>query len=200
MRHLTRAVVVLACLAAGPLVRPAAAVSVEELFNLKAAGLSDDVLVALIEADGSVFRLSVEDVVALHKRGLGEKVIVAMIASARKAQPSPADAELTAAPEAPAPIPLQQTIVQNVEAPTATATAHVVVERAREVVVPVAVPVYVRPVEPARPPKPVYWGYGGNQRPDSWRPAPERESKPDPKQDAKSETKSEKSTPVSKSR
>jgi hypothetical protein len=167
-----------AWLLASPLVGTAGAVSVDELFNLKANGLSDDVLVALIEADGSVFQLSPDDVLALHKRGLGEKVILAMLASARRAVPA---TEPRLAPEppgrvvpvaevhaAPGVAPIQQSIVQHVE---------VVRGDPVYVHVPFAIPVAV-PVRYEKPVKPVYWGYGGELRPGSWRPAPEVHPKP----------------------
>jgi len=179
------AAAVLACLLAGPLAGPAAAVSVEDLFSLKANGLSDEVLVALIETDGSVFRLSPEDVVALHKRGLGEKVILAMIASARRRMPS-ASESLPASPGEtrdsegartgyPSVVsPISQTIVQHVE----------VSQPARVIEVPVVVPfpiaVPVVPAKPVKPPKPVYWGFGGKPRPDSWQPAPQKDETPEP--------------------
>jgi hypothetical protein len=168
-----------ACLLTSPLLGgTAGAVSVDELFNLKANGLSDDVLVALIEADGSVFHLSSDDVLALHKRGLGERVILAMLASARRAvlvtdpQPAPEPpvriVPVAEAHAAPAVAPIQQSIVQHVE---------VVREDPVYVHVPIAIPVAV-PVRHEKPVKPVYWGYGGDLRPGSWRPAPEVHPKP----------------------
>ena len=75
--------VLLAILAAPP----AAAATIQDLIKLKAAGLSDDILIALIEADGSVFHLKADDVIAIRKEGLSEKVIMAMIATAVKRTP-----------------------------------------------------------------------------------------------------------------
>lgn len=162
-------------LLAGPLSRPAVAVSVEDLVNLKANGLSDEVLVALIETDGSVFNLSPEDVLALHRRGLSERVLLAMIATAKRRA-------VEIRTESVQPPPIQQSIVQRVE-------VHTQVERRVErrvetpVFVPVPVAVPVRHREPERPARPVYWGFGGQRRPDSWQPASERT--PDRKPEAR---------------
>jgi hypothetical protein len=163
----------------GPFSTPASAVSVDELFNLRANGLSDDILVALIEADGSVFELSADDVLMLHKKGMGEKVILAMLATARRAHQAAEHQATFEAAEAAVPItvqttppsaPIQQSVVQHVE---------VLREEPVYVQVPVAFPVAVPvPVRHEKPVKPVYWGFGGTLRPDSWRPAPDRDVKP----------------------
>jgi hypothetical protein len=87
--------VLLAILAAPP----AAAATIQDLIKLKAAGLSDDILIALIEADGSVFHLKADDVIAIRKEGLSEKVIMAMIATAvKRTQPVANPAPTVAAP------------------------------------------------------------------------------------------------------
>ncbi len=167
-RHLP-VTLIAAWLAIGPFVPPAAAVSVDELVNLKANGLTDDVLVALIETDGSVFQLTSADVLALHRRGLSEKVILAMLATARRAaavqqssEPSTGVVQPVPAPP-PLPAPIQQTVVQNV-AVLPPDPVYIQVP----VAFPVFVPVHVRPEKPV---KPVYWGFGGERRPNSWTPA-----------------------------
>jgi hypothetical protein len=167
MRHLTIATLLAAGLLTGPFVAPATAVTIEELFSLKANGLSDDILVALIASDGSVFRLVPEDVVTLYRRGLSERVILAMIGTSR-GRPQPPAEMVT-------PVPGQQTIVQPVQ---------VVNSAPVEVYVPVEVPVTVfvpviNPPELEKRDKPVYWGFGGQLRPDAWRPAPDTDRKPD---------------------
>jgi hypothetical protein len=129
-------------LAPGAFVQPASAVSVDDLLNLRARGLSDAVLVALIEADGSAFHLSASDIERLRARGLSDSVIVAMLeADKRAARPS-------------ARLPRRN------DAPISSTT--VVVGQANVVVVPVVVAV------PAKPAEPIYWGFGGNARPGSW--------------------------------
>jgi hypothetical protein len=68
---------------AGPVVQ-AATTSIRDLLSLKAAGVSDDILVALIESDDSVFRLTAQDILDLRAQGLSERVILAMLATMRK--------------------------------------------------------------------------------------------------------------------
>src|SRR5262249_38708587 len=80
----------------GPMQGRASAVTIQELLEFKGK-LSDEVLVALIESDGSVFHLSIGDVASLKEKGLSEKVILAMLKTASKQR-----AETPAAPMAPA--------------------------------------------------------------------------------------------------
>ena len=72
----------------GPMQGRASAVTIQELLEFKGK-LSDDVLVALIESDGSVFHLSIGDVAALKDKGLSEKVILAMLKTATKQATTP---------------------------------------------------------------------------------------------------------------
>ncbi len=60
------------------------AVTVEDLVALSKAGLADSVLVAVIDADRTVFHLSPEQVIELKKEGIPERVIVKMLGSARE--------------------------------------------------------------------------------------------------------------------
>ena len=148
---------------------PALAVTIRDLLNLKAAGLSDDILIALIQTDGSIFHLTADDVIALNRQGLSERVILAMIETARKAPPVVPAAEDPQADvaaiqqESQPPVQLVQTETRVVEVPVEVPVA-----------VPVPVPVVVRDRdrdhdrERSKPPEPVYWGYGGQRRPDSW--------------------------------
>jgi hypothetical protein len=154
---------------------PAAAVTIRDLLNLKAAGLSDDILIALIETDGSIFRLSADDVISLHRQGLSERVILAMIDTARRAlaavpQPFEPQSDLATLPqesyEPPVVVNVSQTNEQVVEVPVPQ-----VIEV--PVAVPVAVPVVIRDKDRDRHPdggrsQPVYWGFGGERRPDTW--------------------------------
>jgi hypothetical protein len=168
-RHLRTiaAAVLLVALAAAP----ASAVTIRDLLRLKAAGLSDDVLIALIQTDGSVFHLTADDILALHGQGLSERVILAMIETARKAQ---MPAEPGYEPQAD-PAPAQQ----DVAVPAMVDESRVPQPEVRVVEVPVEVPVAVPVPVPVvvrdrdrdhdrKPPEPVYWGYGGQRRPDSW--------------------------------
>jgi hypothetical protein len=64
---------------------PAAAVSMADLIELSRAGLSDDVLVALVEADNTSFALDAPKILELRQQGLSERVITAMLKSGRNA-------------------------------------------------------------------------------------------------------------------
>jgi hypothetical protein len=90
MRHLTRILLALAILAGPAAGVGRAASGVRDLLLLKEAGLSDDILIDLIQSDGSVFHLKAADIIDLHKQGLSDRVIRAMLATARKpAAPGP---------------------------------------------------------------------------------------------------------------
>src|SRR5215467_7191414 len=130
MRILPR-VLSVALLVAAVLLGPAACLAfsttVEDLIKLKNNKVSDDVLIALIESDGSVFYLNADDIVALKQKGLSEKVILAMLATATKHQarvapatpPSPAQSVVNdqyqpMAVEPPTPVMLTVTQTQTV--------------------------------------------------------------------------------------
>lgn len=167
----------------GPAAGRASATTIEDLVKLKAnktSPVSDDVLIALIESDGSIFHLTADDILPLKQKGLSERVIIAMLLTAKKTPP-PADAieppvvyqpgpgRVVTQQPAPVPVALSvtQTNTQTVEQPRPsrydTRTEYV------PVYVPIAVP--VRQVAP--PPQPVYWGFGGQRRPDTWAPTPD---------------------------
>jgi len=170
----------------------AQALTVRDIIELSRAGLGEEVLLALIEVDGSVYGIDSNTLKTLKDAGVPERVIVAMIRSGR--QPRPQDQLLPPVPveEARAPEP-QVVVIDHREEP-----------RVREVMVPV--PIYV-PVETVRvrrhrgaafvhsplvestystfvpfqsgpllvdPEIPktdrVYWGFGGKLRPDAWKP------------------------------
>ena len=103
----------------------ASAVSPKELIELTHAGLSDEVIVALIEADQGGVRLDAAQILTLRNGGVSERVILAMLDKQRQ------QAEAEAAAQAIAPPPLEP-------APAAQ-PAPVVVEQQ----VPVAVPTYI---------------------------------------------------------
>jgi hypothetical protein len=63
---------------------PALAVSTHDIVALAKAGLSDDVLIALVEADQTVFALDAPQILELRREGLSERVILAMIRSGRR--------------------------------------------------------------------------------------------------------------------
>jgi hypothetical protein len=66
---------------------PALAVSERDVVALAQAGLSDDVLVALVESDDTVFPLDAPRILELRREGLSERVIVAMLKNGRRTAP-----------------------------------------------------------------------------------------------------------------
>ena len=184
LRLLAIALVVLACSTSA-----LAATTAEQLVELSRAGLGDDILIELIQSDGSTFQLAAADLLALHQQGLSDRVIRAMQATAKK-KPAPAPVVVTPVepqrsdpwhvsprPQEPPVVNVYQTVTQTVEAPS----RH---EPAPQYSVPIAVPVYLpAPVQP-RPAPPVYWGWNGQRRPDSWddrdRGRPPEPVKPEP--------------------
>jgi hypothetical protein len=152
---------------------PATALTVRDVVELTRAGLGDEILLALIDVDPSVFPIDTATLKKLKDAGVSERVILAMVRSARLPVPAPEPIAVAVAEPAPAPQP-QVVVIEHHEPP-----------QVREV--PVAVPVYI-PV-PTRsgheragdrdddgsrhkPAEPVYWGFGGKLRPDAWQPTP----------------------------
>jgi hypothetical protein len=62
---------------------PAAAVTTDQVVALKKAGVSDAVILALIERDRTVFSIEPEQIVALQRDGLSEALIIAMLKTAQ---------------------------------------------------------------------------------------------------------------------
>jgi hypothetical protein len=159
----------------GPASGPAFATTVEDLIKLKNNKVSDDVLIALIESDGSVFYLNADDIVALKQKGLSEKVILVMLATAAKHQarvapatpPTPAqvvnDQYQPMAVEPPTPVMLTVTQTQTVEQPSQPyyATPYYAYPSYSY-----AYPVNYRPIAA----QPVYWGFNGQRNPNAWGP------------------------------
>ena len=169
------------------LATPAEAVTIRDIVDLSRAGMSEEVLLALIEVDGGIFRIDTETLTMLKREGVSERVIVAMVKSGRN---RPAE-------ELPPP-PVE--VVQMPAPPPVVVIDHQ--ERPVPVPVPVYVPVYPRhdrygydrridyadrdfidrdPLtgrpESPKPAEPVYWGFGGKRRPDAWQPTPPRKDR-----------------------
>ena len=169
----------------------AEALSVRDVIELSKAGLGEEVLLALIEVDPSIFAIDAPTLKQLKAAGVSERVIVAMIKSGRTARPEP----IAAADPDPAPAPRHEPEVVVIDHRDAPAPAPA----PAPVAYPVAVPVYVPVVTDIRhrdrvetvlqtdqglvkarvpvPPncvkaEPVYWGFGGKLRPGSWEPPP----------------------------
>src|SRR5690242_8272349 len=109
----------------------ASALTVRDVVELTRAGLGDEVLLALIEVDRSIFPIDAATIKELKANGVSERVITAMVRSGREVPPpeaAPAPAVADAAPVA-APQP-QVVVIEHHDPP-----------EMREV--QVAVPVYI---------------------------------------------------------
>ena len=182
---------------------PAEALTIRDVIELTKAGVSEEVLLALIDVDGGVYASDTETLKALKAAGVSERVMVALVRSGRERQlPEPAAPPPAPQDEARAPAPQVVVIehhepqVQQVVVPvpvyvpvyTTPSRAHgdpYATQRVRTgdfapsnyVPFQPAPPVIRQQVEPAPP---VYWGFGGKRRPDAWAPSPgEREPVPD---------------------
>jgi hypothetical protein len=63
---------------------PASAVTVQQVVALSKAGVSETVILALIERDKSIFTIDPEQLVALKADGLSENIVLAMLKSGRE--------------------------------------------------------------------------------------------------------------------
>ena len=176
----------------------AQALTIRDVIELTRAGLTDEVLIALIEVDSGVFATDTATLKSLKEAGVSERVMVALIRSGRdrRVEETLPPVEETGA-QAPAPqvvVIEHREVIEHRQAPV------------QQVAVPV--PVYV-PVYPSRsrhrgdvrnatventyvpfqsglpvvqprqePQAPVYWGFGGKLRPDAWGQPRPSEKKP----------------------
>lgn len=68
---------------------PSEAVTVDDVIGLTRADAGDDVILAKIQADGTVFRLTVDEILALKQSGVSDTVITYMINTGKnEAQPA----------------------------------------------------------------------------------------------------------------
>ena len=145
---------------------PAHAVSLHDLIDLSRAGLSDDILIALVESERSVFHLTAEDLKQLKAQGLSDRLLLHLLQTPalreEAARVAAFERRLEAASQTPPPAAAP---------PSAAEPEVVVIDRVETIAVPVYVPVFVHPEPPAQPAEPVYWGWGGKRRPDSWKPS-----------------------------
>ena len=79
--------------------RAASAITVDQVVALAKSGVTDTVILALIDRDRTVFAIEPEQIVSLQRDGLSEKVILAMLRSGRAEgeQAARADAAYNAA-------------------------------------------------------------------------------------------------------
>lgn len=62
----------------------ASAVTVDQVVELSKAGVSEAVILALIDRDRTVFTIDAEQILTLHRDGLTDRIIVAMLKSGRQ--------------------------------------------------------------------------------------------------------------------
>jgi hypothetical protein len=82
-RFLRRAVTLGVLVAALCIPAPALAVTLDEIVGLAHAGVTDAVILALIDRDKTIFTLEPQQIVRLQSEGLSEPVILAMLKSGR---------------------------------------------------------------------------------------------------------------------
>jgi hypothetical protein len=84
MRALIRHALVLGSMAAAVLSpRPASAITIDQIVLLARSGVTDTVILALIDRDRTVFAIEPEQILSLQRDGLSEHVILAMLKSGR---------------------------------------------------------------------------------------------------------------------
>ena len=148
---------------------PAEAETVRDVIELSRAGLGDDVLVAVIETDQSVDRPD-----ELRMAGISERVLIAMLRAGSDANfgrgTLSAGVPRSRAPLAGGPDPRHSsafrplTVIAAPTAPFSFGLPMVTVPHSGHL------GLSLLNVEPARPATaPVYWGWGGTRRPDTWK-------------------------------
>ena len=123
----------------GPAVGTADAVTLKDLIELKKAGLSDAVLVALIESDGTTFWLTAAEVKMLKDESFSEPLILAILKTGKEGRL--AQQAETARAEA---LQAQREALAQVQPPA----PPVVIER--EIVYPTQSPVFIAPTPTVR--------------------------------------------------
>jgi hypothetical protein len=76
----------------------ASALTVQEVVDLSKAGVADNVLLAMIERDHTIFAIDASQVAALKRDAVSEKVVIAMLKSGRDVPDQTASAEVVANP------------------------------------------------------------------------------------------------------
>jgi len=173
-----------ACFAIALALSPARAdaITLREVIEMTRAGLSDEVLLALIEIDQRVFPVDPATLRALKEAGVSDRVIVAIVKSGRTPAPQPEPAPLPIDPAPPEPevvvIERERPVVREVAVPVPVYVAVPVVRHSRSIHDDRfdSPSVHGRDGAPrpaVKAAEPVYWGWGGKRRPDSWQPSPD---------------------------
>ena len=176
------------------------ALTIRDVIELSKAGVSDQVLLALIQVDDRVYTLDADAVRQMKDAGVSDAVMLALIHAGREAAQAAAapgaEAEAWttgAASTPPAAPPPQVVVIDHTDTQPAVREIPVPVP----VAVPVAVPygsfdrrsqsistivttesgAAVRARVPVPPNctkvEPIYWGNGGKRRPGTWAPPPQ---------------------------
>jgi len=141
---------ILALAVCGP--TPASAVTLDEVVALSRSGVSDQVILALIERDQTLFSMSPDLLVKLHRERLSDTILLAILKSGRPADTSiAASAAMSTAPAAVVSPPLPAFVIvgHGPERPNTLYDAPLLPE---SFVVPVPVP-YLIPHVARRPPR-----------------------------------------------
>ena len=77
---------------------PASAVSVQQIVALSNSGVSDEVILALIERDKTIFTIDPDELVALKRQGVSQMVVLAMLRSGRSQPTAATEADAVAPP------------------------------------------------------------------------------------------------------
>lgn len=77
------------------------AVTVRDIIELTKAGLPDEIITALIDADRTMFTLDAGQIVELKRAGVTPVVLLKMVRSRREFEPPPADEPVAADPMPP---------------------------------------------------------------------------------------------------
>jgi hypothetical protein len=151
----------------------AEAVTIHDVIELSKAGLSDSVLLALIDVDRSVYSIDAATLKQLKSAGVSDAVIVAMIRSGREprvedafppvaqepvAPTEPQESTQPASAAPPAPYPIVIPVPFYIAVPIAASHASTDGHRAAKHVVPAEV---APNCQGAQLPN---WGFGGNIR------------------------------------
>ena len=72
----------------------ASALTVQEVVALSKAGVSDEVLLSLIDRDKTIFAIDNDQLIALTRDRISEKLVLAMLRSGRQEPPPPAPAAI----------------------------------------------------------------------------------------------------------
>ena len=120
----------------------ASAVTIDEVVALSKSGVSDEVILAVIERDQTLFTLSPALIMKLQRDGLSDRILLALIKSGRPNEPPP-----PASPVAPAaaPVPPQPAIAvvgHGAQLPNAP-ESDVIAEATESPLLPVPPPVFV---------------------------------------------------------